>query len=126
MVTEEGDTRPARVDPRTVLGGKTIPWFWHACKLLVIPYCSTFTVDRNRMGIVAVDDLSWVVIDHSATGTITQGGPRRVWDECEELYAQLDSLGRPERTRFGLTVAPDGAQHVWLDSPSSEHRWSLR
>jgi protein-L-isoaspartate O-methyltransferase len=125
VVSGRGDTRPARIDPRIILGGRQIPWFWAACRLLVIPFCTTFTIDESRMGIVATDDLSWVVIEHSGDGTITQGGPRRVWDQCEDLFEAFESLGRPERTRFGVTVSPDGGQHVWLDSPTGPHSWQL-
>jgi methyltransferase of ATP-grasp peptide maturase system len=124
-VSGKGDVRPAQVNPRIILGGREIPWFWAACRLLVIPFCTTFTIDDSRMGIVATDDLSWVVIDHSGSGTITQGGPRRVWDQCEDLFRLLESLGRPERTRFGLTVDRDGSQHIWLDCPTGQHRWRL-
>ncbi len=125
VVSGKGDVRPARVDPRVILGGREIPWFWAACRLLVIPFCTTFTIDDSRMGIVAIDDLSWVVIDHSGTWTVTQGGPRRVWDQCEDLFGLLTSLDRPERTRFGLTVHPDGTQCIWLDCPTGQHRWEL-
>jgi hypothetical protein len=43
-------------------------------------------------------------------------GPRRLWDELEAAYRWWTDAGRPEHTRFGVTVSRDG-QTFWLDSP---------
>jgi protein-L-isoaspartate O-methyltransferase len=43
-------------------------------------------------------------------------GPRRLWDEFEAAYQWWVDAGRPEPTRFGVTVTPEG-QIFWLDSP---------
>ncbi|HEV2782434.1 MAG TPA: ATP-grasp peptide maturase system methyltransferase [Actinophytocola sp.] len=55
---------------------------------------------------------------------VTQGGPRRLWDEVEKAYEQWCELGRPPRSRFGITVGPAG-QELWLDHPASPYRWPL-
>ncbi|HEU5469774.1 MAG TPA: ATP-grasp peptide maturase system methyltransferase [Actinophytocola sp.] len=70
-------------------------------------------------------DGSWAR-QHSASGrhTVTQGGPRRIWDEVERAYDQWRGLGRPRRCRFGITVAPAG-QELWLDRPDGPHRWPV-
>jgi protein-L-isoaspartate(D-aspartate) O-methyltransferase len=47
---------------------------------------------------------------------IIQYGPRNLWDELEAAYRWWLDAGRPDHTRFGLTVTKDG-QHVWLDNP---------
>lgn len=51
----------------------------------------------------------------TAGGSVTQHGPRRLWDEVERLYRQWERLGKPARERFGLTIRP-GLQQVWLDT----------
>ncbi|MGH3950130.1 MAG: methyltransferase domain-containing protein, partial [Pseudonocardiaceae bacterium] len=52
---------------------------------------------------------------------VDQGGPRRLWDDLEAGYARWQDLGKPTRSRFGITVDTDG-QHLWLDVSDSEHR----
>jgi methyltransferase of ATP-grasp peptide maturase system len=56
---------------------------------------------------------------------VTQGGPRRLWDEVEHAYAEWLDLDQPHRFRFGITVEPH-LQELWLDTPDSPHRWPLR
>jgi hypothetical protein len=48
---------------------------------------------------------------------IGQYGPRHLWDEAIAAYDWWASVGRPDYSRFRLTVSPDGEQHAWLDSP---------
>jgi methyltransferase of ATP-grasp peptide maturase system len=55
---------------------------------------------------------------------VRQGGARNLWDIVEQAYEEWQSLGRPARDRFGLTVRPD-RQDLWLDDPDGAHRWSL-
>lgn len=55
---------------------------------------------------------------------VDQGGPRRLWDDLEAGYACWKRLGKPLRSRFGITVSP-GGQILWLDCPDSEYRWPL-
>ncbi|MBM9505397.1 methyltransferase domain-containing protein [Actinacidiphila acididurans] len=63
---------------------------------------------------------SWAAVDFR-TGrpwsTVHQSGPRRLWDEVEQALTWWSSQGSPALTRFGLTVAPDGTPHPWLDHP---------
>jgi protein-L-isoaspartate O-methyltransferase len=56
--------------------------------------------------------------------SVSQGGPRRLWDIAEQAHAEWHALGRPPRERFGLSVGPHG-QEFWLDSPDSPDRWPL-
>jgi hypothetical protein len=42
----------------------------------------------------------------------------------EAAYRWWLDAGRPDHTRFGLTVTKDG-QHVWLDSPNQIVRLPL-
>jgi hypothetical protein len=71
--------------------------------------------------LLAHPDGSWA--RHNSE-TVTQGGPRRLWDEIEAAYQDWLELGRPRRARFGITVTPE-AQELWLDTPDSPHRWPL-
>ncbi|MGH3319149.1 MAG: ATP-grasp peptide maturase system methyltransferase [Streptosporangiaceae bacterium] len=50
-------------------------------------------------------------------GAVSQGGPRRLWDQLERGYARWLALGKPTRHRFGLTVTSEG-QELWIDEPS--------
>lgn len=108
----------------TMLTGKEVPAFWGMARLVLMPYDVTIPAGDGQTGLVAMTDRSWVLID-SARERVTQGGPRRLWDEIEELYALLKRCGCPARDRFGLTVSPDRSQYVWLDDPDGEYRWEL-
>lgn len=55
---------------------------------------------------------------------VEQGGPRTLWDDVEAGYRRWKELGKPTRSRFGITVGP-AVQELWLDTPDSEHRWTL-
>ncbi|MFL6140851.1 MAG: ATP-grasp peptide maturase system methyltransferase [Labedaea sp.] len=70
-------------------------------------------------------DGSWARVRSTSDRTlVTQAGPRRLWEEAEQAYEDWRELGRPRRTRFGITVDPTG-QDLWLDSPDSRYRWPL-
>ncbi|WP_241255863.1 rRNA adenine N-6-methyltransferase family protein [Candidatus Protofrankia californiensis] len=47
---------------------------------------------------------------------VRQYGPRRLWDELEAAYDRWLRAGRPDHTRFGATITPEG-QSFWLDVP---------
>jgi protein-L-isoaspartate O-methyltransferase len=61
---------------------------------------------------------SWATVAPSVTGehTVAYEGPRRLWDELEAAYRWWTDAGKPDHTRFGLTVAPNGLE-FWLDAP---------
>jgi len=61
-------------------------------------------------------DGSWASVDQT-TQTVTQYGPRRLWDEVETLHQRWTEAGKPIRDRFGLTVTASGTHRFWLDSP---------
>jgi hypothetical protein len=81
-------------------------------------------LERLR-GLIDQGDGSWVVF-HRQRGEVTQGGPRRLWDEVEPLFDAWCALGAPNRDRFGLTVHPRGRHMLWLNDPDGEHRWEVR
>jgi hypothetical protein len=81
-----------------------------------------------RVGRRAGDGI--VLLSHGASdswATIVPGddehrvyyeGSRRLWEDLEAAYRWWLDAGRPDHTRFGLTVAPTG-QTFWLDSPDN-------
>jgi hypothetical protein len=65
---------------------------------------------------------AWASVDYEPgrrAYRVEQTGDRRLWDEVEAAYARWLSWGRPDITRFGMTVTPD-THHVWLDRPDIE------
>ncbi|MFD7449027.1 methyltransferase domain-containing protein [Kitasatospora sp. NPDC059827] len=71
------------------------------------------------------DSGSWASVrfsDWHEADAVHQGGPRRLWDEVVAARRAWLEDGRPELTRFGLTVTADGDQHVWLDDPGNTVR----
>lgn len=62
---------------------------------------------------------SWAACDRepgAARFPVTQYGERRLWDEVEAAYLRWCSWGRPDQSRFGLTLDGSG-QKIWLDDP---------
>ncbi|MGH7747488.1 MAG: methyltransferase domain-containing protein, partial [Candidatus Dormibacteria bacterium] len=64
-------------------------------------------------------DGTWAEVDtteRDGRHTVTQGGPRHIWDQVEATAAHWSHLGHPRADRFGLTATTD--QHwFWLDTP---------
>ncbi len=108
----------------TVWFGQEVPAFWTVARLVLWPFGVTVEAGDQQTALIDAADRSWALID-LAQNCVAQGGPRRLWDETEELYAQLEGCGRPDRDRLGLTVRPDGSQFLWLDWPESDDRWEL-
>lgn len=109
-----GQTRPTTLATATVTS-PTSPFEFFASLALpgVVPVNATMLVHR---------DGSWV--RSGSDNEVTQGGPRRLWDEAEHAFAQWCDLDRPQRSRFGITIDPQ-VQELWLDSPDGPHRWPL-
>ncbi|MFD5751325.1 methyltransferase domain-containing protein [Streptomyces sp. NPDC127033] len=78
--------------------------------------------DRKRDGrrpvwFYGLSDRSWAVAvfrDGQPRARVFQSGPRRLWDEVEDAYLWWQRQGKPEFTRFGLTLTAEG-QQAWLD-----------
>ncbi|MFI1101761.1 methyltransferase domain-containing protein [Streptomyces melanogenes] len=67
----------------------------------------------------ADDRKSWATVEFvpgAETYEVEQYGPRALWDEVRNAFLGWHDLGKPERSRFGLSVDRDG-QRVWLDDP---------
>lgn len=61
------------------------------------------------------DDASWAYID---SDHVVQWGPRDLWDDATAAAQEWETAGRPDMTRYGLTVDANG-QRFWLDSPDN-------
>ncbi|MFG2173791.1 methyltransferase domain-containing protein [Streptomyces niveus] len=63
---------------------------------------------------------SWATVDydghHADRFTVTQAGPRRLWDEISAAYGRWDTLGRPTVDEYGLTVNAAGEQTAWVET----------
>lgn len=73
-------------------------------------------------------DGSWCEVGERTDGGIRQvreAGPTHLWRALENAHRLWRELGQPGWERFGLTVTRDH-QWVWLDSPDSDHSWTLR
>lgn len=46
----------------------------------------------------------------------------RLWDEVEKAFRWWGHRGKPDQTRFGLTVTAKD-ERVWLDDPADS--WAL-
>ena len=59
---------------------------------------------------------SWATVYPSGTGShdVVYEGPRRLWEDLDAAWRWWVDAGRPDPTRFGLTVTPAG-QNFWLD-----------
>ncbi|MET8177795.1 methyltransferase domain-containing protein [Streptomyces sp. NPDC005336] len=70
-------------------------------------------------------DRSWACVlfrDGEKEARVWQAGGRRLWDEVEAAYRWWIDHGRPEHTRFGLTVN-DAGHRAWLDDPADS--WAV-
>ncbi|MEV4925028.1 methyltransferase domain-containing protein [Streptomyces roseoverticillatus] len=71
--------------------------------------------------------LLWMVRTRSRPCAVTAGTRATVfWSRIRSLWGEVltarswwDEHGRPEITRFGLTVTIDGEHHTWLDAPEN-------
>ncbi|MDN3058054.1 methyltransferase domain-containing protein [Streptomyces sp. SRF1] len=91
---------------------------------LRVPNCVQVVADRRDgarpVWFYGLTDRSWACVvfrEGVAEARVRQAGERRLWDEVEAAYRWWVGHGRPDHTRFGLTVGPAG-QRVWLDDPA--------
>jgi hypothetical protein len=80
---------------------------------------SVTSADPRTYGLRARDG-SWVKVNTDSKKVI-QSGPRSVWTEIEAAARYWEQLGKPDPSRFGLTVSTGNGQQVWLDNPQGHH-----
>ncbi|MFF1469160.1 rRNA adenine N-6-methyltransferase family protein [Streptomyces mirabilis] len=117
-VTEAELLGEGRFDPRTFALGLRVRDCYHS-------------VAAKRDGARPVwfygleDHRSWacVMFRDGREADVWQHGPRQLWDEVLEALGWWHASDQPGHERFGLTVATDGSQQAWLDSP--EGAWPV-
>lgn len=118
----------SRLDPRQAYNDQT--WGILAQTYLQGMACRRIYVDDDEhLGteLATPDGLSWAVIHHTpdSNGHPTQqAGPRRLWDELEQVHERWTALDHPAYHRFGLTLDRNSHAFLWLDHPDSHHIWS--
>ncbi|MFF1381715.1 hypothetical protein [Streptomyces sp. NPDC058308] len=91
---------------------------------LRIPHCTMVVADKRDgvrpVWLYSLTDHSWacVMFRDGDTARFGQKGDRRLWDDAHAAYDWWADNDRPDHTRFGLTVTPEG-QSVWLDKPAA-------
>lgn len=122
-----GPPADARTSTTTVTEGEFVTGKYTALPFalgLRVPDCSQAVADKRDgarpVWFYGLGDLSWACVmfqDGEREARVWQSGPRRLWDETEAAYRWWVEQGRPEHTRFGLTVTPAG-ETAWLDESS--------
>lgn len=64
-----------------------------------------------------LDGSTFVHLDVEGRSRVAAEGP--LWEDIEDAYRSWLRLGRPSRTRIGLTVTPAGEHLPWLDGPAA-------
>jgi hypothetical protein len=92
---------------------------------LELPEVRPVQLDSGNGIALSSSDGSWTRTRRVGHGwEVAQGGPRALWDLAEDAHHRWETLGSPDRSRFGLTVTED-EQTFWLDNPESDLRWPL-
>jgi len=63
-------------------------------------------------------DGSWAYHD-TTTSHVEQGGPRKLWDQLEQIYTVWNDNRRTSRDNIGLTITATGEQVIWLDDETN-------
>ncbi|MFI0485651.1 methyltransferase domain-containing protein [Actinomadura sp. 9N215] len=115
--------RRTRLDPRALRYGPVSVDL--AVAAMVPGVVSRFYSDADgaTLWVLERDDHrgSWASVEYEpgqADFEVQQAGDRSLWDETEDAYLRWLRWGRPDITRFGMTVGAD-AQRVWLDEPGN-------
>lgn len=102
-----GHVRPAELAGETILDDA----FQFPLSLTLPDLTHAMTGDPEPAHLFALPDGSWARV---RTGTAAQNGPRRIWDEIEDLHADWLRRGRPARDQYTITVE-HGQQRIAPD-----------
>ncbi|MGH3570462.1 MAG: hypothetical protein ACRDUW_01300 [Pseudonocardiaceae bacterium] len=124
---DDGETGDAQVSTTSLWVYEVVGDFSGALTVgLLVPNCHKIAEsdahDEYRH-LVRVHDPttgSWATVDvhrgGGAAAPVRQHGPRRLWDEIEQVHVWWVEHGRPTHTRLGVTVT-NTQQWAWLDHP---------
>lgn len=118
---EDGDTRDA-VLPDTPPGDDAFAMI-AALRLPGVQRVILVPDDGPEQTWLVHGDGSWARRT-AGSPAVVQGGPRRLWDELEEIHADWEQAGRPAREAYGLTVTADREHLLWHGTPA-EGRLSI-
>jgi methyltransferase of ATP-grasp peptide maturase system len=127
--TQEPELRTTTLDSRTPWTSLVV-WFIACFDLgshLSLGYTGDPETGQLTASTITAADGSWTEVSlaqDNGVHQVTEGGPRRLWRIVEHAHTTWTSLRQPGWDRFGLTVTEDH-QHVWCDSPHSDHAWLL-
>ncbi|MER5930641.1 methyltransferase domain-containing protein [Streptomyces sp. NPDC002054] len=116
---EECASRPSPIDPGQILGSTHLQDFAIGLQVADVSYSHRGEGRERRVQFVDTAGTSATIVrygDWWAGDAVRSWGPRDLWAEVTTAYTWYETHGRPDITRFGVTVAPDG-QRVWLDDP---------
>ncbi|MBL1100866.1 methyltransferase domain-containing protein [Streptomyces coffeae] len=104
---------------------------WHllfALRVALPDVRITTAIDEDGVNTWLHDGItSWATLAATGDGgTIAfQGGPRRLADELERVWAAWLALGGPPLYDYGLTVEPE-RQYAWCEDAATGPRWPVR
>lgn len=114
------------VDPAELFGAEFQLWLELEASPLTI---SAAHDDRgNRTATIVRTPTGWARAEHlrGERGWLVRQRGQHPWNAIEAAWCSWVSHDRPGRDRLGITATNlEGEQYVWLDRPSSHHRWPL-
>jgi hypothetical protein len=115
-----------RTDPRLIVNSRVLRFL---VELQLAGTHFDLFVGGDEVVITATDG-SWAATTLAADGdgayTVTQAGPRRLWDYVEAAVTTWRQAGKPGIAAFGVTASTDrNDQCVWLGDPRSPYSWPL-
>ncbi|MEV5378038.1 methyltransferase domain-containing protein [Streptomyces nondiastaticus] len=116
---EEGEKSSTDIAPQNVI--QDDPAFFTSLSVTDAWYrwCDSDDDGEATLWFFSDDRKSWATVEYAPDAEayeVEQYGPRALWDEVRTAFLGWHELGKPERSRFGLSVDGDG-QRVWLDNP---------
>ena len=115
----DGTVRECSIDPNELES-----WTGRFPAQLAAPSAELMTTgDGVILRDVATGSQAWT---EPARGTwaVHQHGPLRLWDQVEDAITTWQKAGAPDQSAFGMTVAADHTQRVWINDPSGPS-WPL-
>ena len=107
-------------DPWTAL----VPWFLaQAGRVPIIRYSrSGQSLDTHAFTAADGSHCEIGPADSNGTRQVNYGGTHALWANVEDAHHEWHSHDQPGWERLGLTITPDGAHRLWLDTPDTTLR----